>query len=121
MRVQTDTNDQIARKIEKSQLSLFKYVALDSSAGGYSTISDMAFDNKGTLWLLSTIANVEDTMQRGGLHRINKNFKSERMLSFPQLKPEGLAFNDSSQLMIVFDLDAKQPKFCLINLQELSN
>lgn len=111
------------KKLEPGQLSVYGYVNLDEYKNRTASISDLTFDANGILWASSTIADVGEEMQLGSLHRINRfadgRLESKPIFSFPGLKPEGLSFQDSKHLMIVFDKDNKNPAFCVVGTEGL--
>jgi multidrug resistance efflux pump len=111
------------QKLSPGQLSVYGHVRLGEFKGMQASISDLAFDPKGRLWALSTIAGASTEDQIGGLHRIDRfadgRLESRQVLSFPKLKPEGICFRDMQHLFIVFDKDEAIPSFCVLAPEEL--
>lgn len=110
-------------KLEPDQLSVFGFVQLEHVNGKAASISDLAFDHKGRLFALSTIAGVDEKDQSGGLFRIdryaNSRLESIKIFSFPNRKPEGLCFQNSESLFVVFDEDNKIPFFWSVSTEDL--
>ncbi len=111
------------QKLEPGQLSVYGYVNLGEYDNKAASISDLTFNSDGVLWALSTIADAGKEAQMGGLHRINRfadgRLEAIRLFSFPGLKPEGLCFQDSKHLMIVFDKDNENPAFWVVDTEGL--
>ncbi|MBN2011621.1 efflux RND transporter periplasmic adaptor subunit [candidate division KSB1 bacterium] len=111
------------QKILPGQLSLFGHVQLGQYKNHACGISDLMFDDQGTLWALSTIPNVDTNEQIGGLHRIKHfadgSLEATRIYEFPGLKPEGLCQRGPHQFTIVFDNDNETPAFCQVDMEAL--
>ncbi len=101
--------------LSPDQLSIYGTVDLGKNAG----ISDLSFDQNGTLWALSTIPNATIEKQLGSLHRISRfadgHLETERIFDFPNIKPEGLCHLSNGKMLIVFDNDSELPSFCTID------
>ena len=111
------------QKLASDQLTVYGHVQFDQYQNQSAGISDLMFDQKGMLWALSTISDVDDEDQLGGFHRI-KRFADGRMeatqiFSFPGLKPEGICRQGSERFIIVFDKDQENPAFCYIDAEAL--
>jgi hypothetical protein len=105
------------QRLAPNQITLFARVRLGEHENAYAGISDLSFDARGNLWVLSTFANVSNENQVGGLHCI-RQFKEGRLdvetvTRFPGLKPEGLAFHASGCVIVVFDNDNKTPSYAV--------
>ncbi|MFC2134224.1 HlyD family secretion protein [Bacteroidota bacterium] len=111
------------RYLKPQQLSLFGYVDLSNNNKNISGISDLTFDHKGVLWILSTLPGADKDNQNGGLHRINRfadgRLEAINMLNFPGLKPEGICEDKPGRLVIVFDNDNEIPAFCHVDTEGL--
>lgn len=97
-------------------LSVYGHVGLGGVGDRLRGISDLAFDPEGRLWALSTVPEVEDSIQLGGLHRIDRfadgRLEAVTIFEFPGRKPEGLGFDGDGNYLIVFDNDTDVP-LCL--------
>lgn len=110
-------------QLQPDQLSRFGTVRVGDMEGKAGTLSDLLFDSSGKLWALSTIPDVDAAHQLGRLLRIDRfadgQLVAKSILTFPQLKPEGLCLQDSHRMMIVFDKDQAVPSFCMLDTREL--
>jgi len=111
------------KRLEEGQLTLFGTVNLKRPNGKAAGISDLCFDPNGKLWVLSTIPGADQKEQIGALHRINHftdgRLEAKTIFYFPELKPEGLCFQDRTHLLIVFDKDNEIPSYCFVNPEQL--
>jgi len=105
------------------QLSVYGQVRLSDDHKKLTGISDLMFDQNGSLWALSTIPGAEGDDQIGGLHRINRfadgRLEAICLCSFPGSKPEGLCQQGDKKFIIIFDNDNAIPAFCVVNMEEL--
>ncbi|MBN2054575.1 hypothetical protein JW905_06620, partial [bacterium] len=103
-------------RMSPGQVEVFGYVDLGEADGRPRGISDLAFDDSGRLWALSTVPGVEGDDQTGGFHRLERfadgAIRAATLREFPGLKPEGLCFLTDSEFMIVFDTGQGTPFFC---------
>jgi hypothetical protein len=111
------------KRLEEGQLTLFGTVNLKRPNEKAAGISDLCFDPNGKLWVLSTIPGADQKEQIGALHRINHftdgRLEAKTIFYFPELKPEGLCFQDRTHLLIVFDKDNEIPSYCFVNPEQL--
>ena len=112
-----------AQKLAPHQLSVYGYVPLGQHKNKMAGISDLMFDPNGRLWALSAIPNAGKNDQLGGLHRIDRfadgRLEATRIVSFPNLKPEGICLHGSERFLIVFDMDNENPFYCYIDSEGL--
>jgi multidrug resistance efflux pump len=103
--------------LEPGQLTRFGQVDLRTPDGRAAAISDMVADERGELLVLSTVPNVSDEEQVGGMFRLRRTksnaFEVAALFTFPQLKPEGLCALGNDQYTVVFDTDDKLPFYYL--------
>lgn len=112
-----------SQKLAPNQLSVYGYVKLGRHKNKSAGFSDLMFDQNGRLWALSTIVDAGKDDQLGGFHRIDRfadgRLEANRIVSFPNLKPEGICLQGSKRFLIVFDKDNETPLFCNIDAKGL--
>lgn len=100
-------------RLAPDQLSLFAQVDLHAADGRPAGISDLAADEKGRLFALTTIAGAADDDQVGSLFQLTWDdsgaFRGDLLFTFPQLKPEGLCPLGGGLFTVVFDGDDRPP------------
>lgn len=107
--------------LEPGQIALAGEIKLQNTGDAPRGISDLAFDDKGRLLVLSTNVGVTGEAQTGALDLVEDLDKSpmsaQRIAVFPGLKPEGIAKGPSGEWIIVFDQGQKSPLLAQIKLQ----
>jgi len=110
-------------RLSAGQLRLWSKLPLKINGESERGISDMTLDDKGCLWILSTIPGATVDRQMGALYRV-KNFPDippeiRCFRTFPGMKPEGLCFPENGQMLVVFDNDENTPQFCYLNPEKM--
>ncbi len=93
--------------LKPKQLSLYGTVNLRTTQGQASGISGLALAPDGSILALSTVPDVGDDKQCGGLYRVKPVtdgiLEVHPLLTFPTMKPEGVCVRNKTQATLVFD------------------
>ena len=107
-------------RLEKGQVTVWGRVPLTTTDGRARGLSDLGFDAKGHLLVLSTVPGAQDDVQEGGLHRLVRSeegrWEAHTLATFPGRKPEGLCVVGPKRLTLVFDADAATPAWADVDL-----
>jgi len=95
------------------QLTVFGHVDLRTPDGRPAAISDLAVDERGELYALSTVPNPGAYPQVSGMHHLiigdNGAIQAIPLYAFPEVKAEGISSLGRGRFMIAFDSDDKLP------------
>jgi len=102
-------------RLQKDQLERYAEVAFNAADGAARGISDLCFDEKGNLYILSTIPKQSAAAQTSMLHAID-NFsaglhQARLIKKFEGHKAEGIALYSDRHFTVVFDADSGEPHY----------